>query len=213
VSRSLVRQHYATLPGFGKRVALDSSTLKAWSNGGKKPRYSDMDAGWSIKKGTHGMKEATFGYKLHLLVDAEYELPIAANVSAGNVHDQVRASNVPSEARFTMKGRFRPDYVLADQGYSGRGLFHLVRDQYWAQPIIQVNKAHRKLMAELGEQQGTPEWKALYRQRQSVERAFSRLKGQRSLNHIRVRRLRKVTLHCYLSIMALQTSAAVQRCA
>ena len=212
VSRSLVRQHYATLPGFGKRVALDSSTLKAWSNGGKKPRYSDPEAGWSIKKGTQGHKEFTYGYKLHLLVDAEYELPISANVSAGNVHDQARASNLLSEARFGTKGRFRPDYVMADQGYSGSPLIRLIRQQYWSRPIIQVNKGHKRLLAELGEQQDTPEWKALYRQRQSVERAFSRLKGQRSLNDIRVRRLRKVTLHCYLSVISLQASAAAGRC-
>lgn len=49
-----------------------------------------------------------------------------------------------------------------------------------------------------------PEYKALYSQRQSVERAFSRLKGQRSLNHITTRGLRKVTLHCYLSLIAIQ---------
>ena len=44
------------------------------------------------------------------------------------------------------------------------------------------------------------------RQRQAVERAFSRLKGQRSLNRITVRRRRKVTVHCYLSLIAMQAS-------
>ena len=49
-----------------------------------------------------------------------------------------------------------------------------------------------------------PEWKALFSHRPAVERAFSRLKGQRSLNHITVRRRRKVTVHCYLSLIAMQ---------
>ena len=53
------------------------------------------------KKGPQGVKEYTYGYKLHLLVDCAYELPIAANISPGNVHDVERASNVFSEARFT----------------------------------------------------------------------------------------------------------------
>ncbi len=44
----------------------------------------------------------------------------------------------------------------------------------------------------------------LYKQRQAVECAFSRLKGQRSLNHIRVRGLKKVTAHCYMSVIAMQ---------
>ena len=44
----------------------------------------------------------------------------------------------------------------------------------------------------------------MYAQRQAVERAFSRLKGQRSLNHITVRGRWKVTAHCYLSLIAMQ---------
>ena len=49
-----------------------------------------------------------------------------------------------------------------------------------------------------------PEGKALAKQRQAVERCFSRLKGQRSPNNITTRGLRKVTLHCYLSLIAMQ---------
>jgi len=205
VSRSLVRRCYAEIPAFGDRVALDSSTLKAWSNAGKTPK-ADPRAGWSVKKGTQGTKEFTYGWKLHLLVDCETELPVAANVSAGNVHDAERASNVLREARFTYKNfgsnSTAPRFVLADQGYSGKELFSLIRWQYKAEPIIQVNKSHKRLASR--EVQWSPEWTALYKQRQAVERAFSRLKGQRSLNHIRVRGLRKVTAHCYLSVIALQ---------
>ena len=200
VSRALVRRCYADIPGFGDRVALDSTTLKAWSNGGKTPK-ADPEAGWSIKKGTQGTREIVYGWKLHLLVDCETELPIAANVSAGDVHDSKRASNLLREARFT-QSNFGPKFVLADQGYSGKPLFTLIRCQYNSEPIIQVNKAHKRLAR--SESQWSPEWTALYKQRQSVERAFARLKGQRSLNHIRVRRLRKVTAHCYLSLIAMQ---------
>jgi hypothetical protein len=44
-----------------------------------------------------------------------------------------------------------------------------------------------------------------------VERSFSRLKGQRFLNHIAVRRLRQVTAHCYLSLIAMQASKATSQ--
>ncbi len=125
VSRSLVRRHYGELPAFGERVALDSTTLKGWVNGGK-PRPSDSAAGWSVKKNSHGKTEYTLGYKLHLLVDCESELPIAANVSAGNVNDAKRASNVLSEARYTYR-RFKPRATMADKQYSGRKLFGLIR--------------------------------------------------------------------------------------
>lgn len=204
VSRRLVRQSYANIPGFGQRVALDSTTLKAWSNGGKSKK-ADSQAGWSVKTGTHGRTEATFGWKLHLLVDCETEFPIGANVSPGNVHDAERASHVLQEARFTT-GKFHPRFIMADKGYSGMPLIRLIRRQYRAEPVIQVNRSHKKLMERFGVWEDTTTWKALYGQRTAVERVFSRLKGQRSLNHIRVRGRMKVTVHCYLSLIALQCS-------
>jgi len=204
VSRRLVCQHYATLPGFGQRVAMDSTTLKGWVSGGK-PKPSDSQARWSVKKNTHGKTEFTLGWKLHLLVDCESELPISANVSAGNVHDAKRASNLLREARFTTK-KFHPDYVMADKGYSGKPLYNLIKRQYRAQPIIDPNPSHKRLVAEVAEMQKTTGWKALYKQRPAVERTYSRLKGQRSLNHITVRGLRKVTAHCYLSLIVLQAA-------
>lgn len=203
VSRAMTRKHYATLPGFGERVALDSTTLKAWSNGGKTPK-TDPEAGWSIKMGTQGTKELTYGWKLHLLVDCEYELPIAANISAGNVHDSQRASNVLREARSTT-GKFHPSYVMADAAYSSSSFLSLVKRQYRATPVVKLNAGHKRLLAQYGVQ-NTLEGKTLLRQRQSVERVFSRLKGQRSLNHITVRRVRKVTAHCYLALIAMQSS-------
>ena len=202
VSRRLVRQHYATTPGFGKVTALDSTTLKAWSNGGKTP-HADTEAAWSVKKNSHGKQEFTYGWKLHLLVDCETELPIAANVSAGNVHDSKRVSNVLSEARKTYT-RFHPRFVVMDAGYSSREIFHLVRSHFKSQPAIKLNPQHKTLLRSEGPRQSTPEYTALFSQRQAVERCFSRLKGQRSLNHITVRRRMKVTLHCYLSLLVMQ---------
>ena len=202
VSRALLRRHQVTLPAFGERVALDATVMKGWANGGKHP-YSDTAAGWAVKSNTHGKKEYTYGWKLHLLVDAESELPISVSVSAGNVHDSQRASNVLREARNAYQA-FKPAFVMADSGYSSKGLSDLIRRQYRAKPIIMPNKQHKRNVERTDI---TPEWKALYSQRQSVERAFSRLKGQRSLNRITTRGRMKVTLHCYLALIAMQATA------
>ena len=202
VSRRLVRRCYEELPGFGERVALDSMTLKGWSNGGKTPK-SDPEAGWSVKKGSNSMQEYKYGYKLHLLVDCEYELPISANVSPGNIHDVTRASNVLSEARYTT-GKFTPRYVMLDAGYSSIDLVRLVENQYSAKAILQVNPTHKLLQRRFVGVKDTPEFKALAKQRTAVERAFSRLKDKRALNKVTVRRRMKVTTHCYLSLIAMQ---------
>lgn len=206
VSRTLARHHKDTIPGFIEKVALDSTTLKAWSNGGK-PRLSDQEAGWSVKKGTNGKTEYTYGYKLHLIVSCgKGELPIAAKVTAGNVSDVKVASSVLSQAQAALHQGFRPRYIMADAGYSSKDFFYLVQEPYGAEPIIMVNRGHKKLVERFGIWEKTATWKALYSQRQAVERAFSRLKGQRSLNHITTRGLMKVTLHCYLALIAMQAS-------
>jgi IS5 family transposase len=210
VSRSLVRQCYSELPGFGERVAMDSTTLKGWVNGGK-PKPSDKEARWSVKKNTHGKTEFVLGWKLHLLVDCEYELPIAANVTPGNASDVKRASHLLSEARFTASGLFRPEYVMGDKGYSSKELRDLIHRQYQAIPVIDIPSNQKKALATYAEQLTLPEYVALRKQRGAIERVNSRLKGQRSLNRITTRGLRKVTVHCYLALIAMQVASVIQQ--
>ena len=200
IMRSLIRSLYDTLPDFGKSVAIDSTDLKAWSNGAKKPA-SDPNATWAVKPDTSGKTEFFFGYKLHLLADTQYELPIAANITTACVADVRVASRVLSEARFT-RSRFHPQYVICDAGYSSKKLRMLIRRQYRGEPIIKVNPRHKKALFP-----ETKEWKAIYNRRSSIERLFGRLKGYRRLNNITVRRIRKVTVHCFLSLIVVQSQA------
>jgi IS5 family transposase len=80
--RTLTYKCYEKLPDFGKIVAIDSTDLKAWSNG-KKHQKSDPDAGWVVKGDTNGKTKFVWGYKVHLLVDTVSEIPIAANITRG----------------------------------------------------------------------------------------------------------------------------------
>jgi hypothetical protein len=75
------------LPGFGEKLAIDSTDIVAYSNGHRE-HPSDPDAHWGAKKKgnteTEGVKGDQkgkskepniyywFGYKLHLIVDALY---------------------------------------------------------------------------------------------------------------------------------------------
>ena len=200
IMRELTRVLYQELPDFGKSVAIDSSNLKAWSNGGKKPA-SDPDAGWSAKKGSEGRTEFCFGYKLHLLSDTEHELPIAAVITPGNFNDSRAASRVLSQARYTY-GKFHPKYIIGDAGYSSEKLRRLIKRQYRAESIIKVNPSHKKALFPI-----TKEWLTIFDRRSSIERLFSRLKEQRRLNNITVRGKRKVTVHCFLSMIVVQGQA------
>ena len=48
-------------------------------------KVSDPDAGWCVKKNTEGTKKYVFGYKIHILADAKYELPMVVDISPGNM--------------------------------------------------------------------------------------------------------------------------------
>jgi transposase len=200
VMRSLTKSLYTALPNFGKSVAIDSTDIRAWSNGAKK-HVSDPDATWAVKLDTSGKKKFYYGYKVHLLVDTQYELPVAAKVTTGSTNDVRVASRVLREARFTCS-EFHPDYVIADAGYCSDKFRRLIKRQYRAEPIIKVNKSHKKsLFIE------TEEWKSLYNRRTAIERVNARLKCYRRLNNVTVRRKQKVTVHCFLSLIVVQAHA------
>jgi transposase len=202
IMRKLTRGLYDALPSFGKSVAIDSTDLKAWSNGAKRP-VSDLDASWSVKRDTSGKPKYYFGYKLHILADTEYELPIVAKVTTASRHDVRVATPLLSQARFTYS-KFHPEYIICDAGYSSKKLRQVIKRQYRAKPIIKVNPSHKKAKALLPE---TEEWKEIYNRRSSIERLNSRLKGYRRLNNITVRRIRKVTVHCFISLITVQAQA------
>jgi IS5 family transposase len=199
VMREMTREFYRTLPEFGKSVSIDSTDIKAWSNKGKKP-HTDPDASWAVKSSIGNLKKFWLGYKAHLLVDNYYELPIALSITSANVHDIRGASRVLRQARVATS-MFHPNYVMADAGYSSNELRNLIKRQYRAEPIVKAKRSDKAIDLE------TPAWKSLYDKRVAVERVFSRLKGYRSLNQVTVRRIAKVTVHCFLAVIVLQAQA------
>ena len=57
---------------------------------------------------------------------------------------------------------------------------------------------------------GTDEWSELYEKRQSVERVFKSLKQSRKLNRHYFRGLRKISLHCAVSVLMFQATVLVK---
>jgi hypothetical protein len=204
------------LPDFGKVVAIDSSDLTAYSRSHKP---TDPDARWSKKRNKHGRDHWWFGYKVHFVADAEYELPIHVEVTSANVSDS--RSFVP----VLQRAQVAPKYVLADAGYDAGENYHYVIDGLGAIPIIKLNKrggprnpdrvSHRSndqirmqgLRDNPGVDRGSTKFSALYAKRVSVERLIGRAKEFRRLSSMHHRGLPKVTLHCYMSTLTIVASA------
>ena len=102
------------LPDFGKGIAVDGSTVRSWSNPNK-PYVSDPEASWTGKRNNRGKTQWWYGFKLHLAVDAKYELPIAATVASASEHDVTHFQPVLEKAR-ALHPWLAPAYVTRRRG-------------------------------------------------------------------------------------------------
>ena len=269
------------LPGFGREVAIDATAVRTHSNPNKKSKVtgdiSDMEAAWGVKHSAKSKdKESTeffFGYKVHMVADATYDLPIAFTVTPGNESDSPEM-RVVMDKTMRMYKWFKPKVAVADRGYDSMDNFKYLYTKHKIDPIIHIRKptAEDKLydgiynkdalplcmgmepmvyVGDTGEgkrifrcasegchlkdstkggirhcdtvieedpldnirvhgpitRRNSPEWKALYGKRWSVERVFKSMKESRRLESHCVRGLKHITLHCLMSTLTYQASA------
>lgn len=83
----LLRSLAELLPDFGEKLAADSKALPVFGS-----RPADADTGIKEYEDADGYKkiQSWFGYKLHLIVDAKHELPVAFEVTEASAGDSPR---------------------------------------------------------------------------------------------------------------------------
>ena len=107
------------LPDFGTDVAIDSTTVRSHSNPNRK-RISDPEASWTAKNSAKAKdkdgKEWHWGYKVHMVADANYGLPIAQITTTARRNDSPYLPKVITHAQRSHPW-FKPQAVIADRGY------------------------------------------------------------------------------------------------
>lgn len=167
--QDLVMRFKEVAPGFGKKVVADSTDIEAYSNGYRKVK-SDPDARWGVKGGKGGgeKNEAEekdksknkdlyywFGYKLHLLIDAIYELPISFEVTTANETDTKQLKTLLEKSKENCPG-IKIENVIADAGYDSKDNCKEVLTEYKAIPVIPLNLGNEKEPPGICNSQGTP---------------------------------------------------------
>ena len=130
------------LPDFGADVALDSTVVRSHSNP-RKPIISDPDASWtakSSKKNKKGeiKKEWHWGYKLHLVADAKYGLPLNAHLTSARESDSTEMLRLIFNTNYMYPG-WIPDSVSADKGYDST-VNYVYLEAMESAPIIPIRK-------------------------------------------------------------------------
>ena len=137
------------LPGFGDVIAIDGSAVHTHSNPNNKDKDtglpSDPDARWGVKHSARSKKsdrtEYFFGYKIHLIADATYDLPIAFKITAGNRHDSPELPAVMDKA-FADFDWFSPSVATADRGYDAKSNFEYLYLKHGIDPVIHIRKTN-----------------------------------------------------------------------
>lgn len=150
----LVDQLRVLLKDFGKKVACDSKAIESHSTG--KPtdekkenidRRRDPDADWGVKR-YYGIDQngkpwekvvKWFGYKLHLIIDAEYELPMIYSLTKASANDGVIAHEILDKIEISASHHLEcSEYFIADKGYDDVKLHMRLWDKHKIKPIIDI---------------------------------------------------------------------------
>lgn len=169
-------------------VAVDGSFVETYSK-----RKEKGSAYWG--------KTEAHGFKLHALVDAVSEVPIAIVITDGKVHDSQLL--VPLCKKLESY-KLKPSYVIADKAYDSDDLVAFIIQKLSALASIPVRaKAKQSAVNLAAKQQGRTDDPAVYRRRTSVERVFSYLKGKYHLGSERTRGIANFLINVFLSAICL----------
>ncbi len=157
-------------PGFGTKLAVDSTDIKAYSNGhSQKP--SDKDARWGAKGAGHHCGPSKdkqrdlyywFGYKLHLVADALYELPVSFKLTAANESDTTNMEALVKKAGAD-QDETRAQAGIADKGYDSQDNNKFIFVECQAAPIIPIREVKGTQMPDICNAKGRPYVAAAWR--------------------------------------------------
>ena len=144
------------LPDFGENLGYDGKAIESHSTGQrsrKRGETSDPGADWGKHEysgvdsnGKQWTKIKTwFGYRLHIIADTKYELPVAFSVTRASVSEAGELDRM-TELLFTkepeLKNRCR--YFSADRGLDSAELKKKLWDDYRTRPIIDNRELWRQ---------------------------------------------------------------------
>ena len=130
----------ALLPDLGKETAVDATAVRSHCAPSRKP-ISDPQASWTAKNSTQaksGGTEWRHGYKVHMIADANYGLPLAHVVTTASRNDCPELPMLFAKTE-SLYPWFHPSAVIADRGYDSAANHEFLQGKD-ALPIIHLRR-------------------------------------------------------------------------
>ena len=151
VFHELVDRLSELLEGFGHVLAIDSKAIKSRARR-VSPRSGvdlrgeiDADKGFKTYRGrrsdgsTWETVKSWFGFKLHLIVDAEYELPVAYSVTKASASDLTVGKKMIDDLAVERPSVLEiAQLLLGDKAYDDTGLITKLWDEHNIKPVIDI---------------------------------------------------------------------------
>lgn len=154
----MVERLRAELPDIGDVLSIDGTDIESYANP-KRSSPVDEDAAWGIrtvknKSNRRTETEPYYGYKLHMLADATYHLPMQFALTPANSHESPLLPPLVRAAQETYEW-LKPDYLVGDKGYDSQ-TNHKFLVKRGIKPIIHLrstndhSKLHDGIYTDLG---------------------------------------------------------------
>lgn len=139
-------------PDFGKNLAGDGKAIHSFGKPSKKvkpDKRAEKDADFGVKtyrgidkngKAWEKIK-SWFGFKLHLIVEADAELPVAYKVTKASVGEQPIMRELLDQLNQTHPEIIdRCENIMMDKGYDSKEIIYDLWKTYKIKPIIDIRK-------------------------------------------------------------------------
>ena len=147
----LVEKLRELLPGFGEVLAIDSKVIKSRARRESRNKNIDARGEGDADKGVKTYKgkrkdgsvwetvKSWFGFKLHLIVDAEYELPIAYKVTKASASDITTAREIVKDLASNRPWLLESaKFLLGDKAYDDTDFISELWDEHSTKPVIDI---------------------------------------------------------------------------
>lgn len=148
IKEELIKFMYENLEGFGEDCAVDGKYLDTYANQFSKNKCKDNraehDAASSCKtyykKDGTAKKEWHYGYRVHIICDAKYGLPIKSKVTPANNSEQIELDNMieemaHGEEKYKLEKMIN---LMGDAGYDNGTRNKKLKEEYNINPIIDI---------------------------------------------------------------------------
>ena len=147
---TLIKELTTLLPNFGTHLTGDGKAIHSFGKPAKgslgdRRREEDADWGKKVYRGVDAngkpweQIKSWFGFRLHLIVEGEAEMPIAYQVTKASVGEQPIMRQMIENLNHTHPELIlRCENLMLDKGYDAKETIVLLWDKYQIRPIIDI---------------------------------------------------------------------------